>query len=115
MGLFKPLPKKNAEYEALKIKYSMLEDKYLRLEEIKQGLTDDLDLLRKENQYYSEYIDRLEKELNDKKEQSIFSPPLMNKPDSTKGPRITNTEKGSLIYDKFPGKIGYIPKKRYDR
>jgi len=104
----------------------MLEEKYLRLQQINQELSDNLDLMTKENQYYLEYVNKLRAEIdkdktvssdnsNDKERQNSFVSCSNTQCDSQREPRYTNMGRESLRIDKFPGKIGYIPRKKYDK
>lgn len=116
MGFFDFLKKGKDDYQNLKLNYSMLQKEYQNLEAINQKLSEDYELIKKENQYYIENIQKLREELgrnsNSQNTQNFDATIVPNTPlPSQEDPRITNIGRESLRYDKFPGKIGYIPKK----
>ena len=78
--------------------------------------------MRKENQYYADYILQLRQgshiekstqvEGNNEDIPEIVLPTANPTPKLQGEPRYTNMGNESLRMDKFPGKIGYIPRKK---
>lgn len=122
MGILDIFSKNKESYHSLKNNYKLLQDDYLKLKALNKELSDNLELMRKENQYYADYIIQLRQASNNEKSVKIeenignipdaITPSINVTPRLQDEPRYTNLGDESLRMDKFPGKIGYIPRKK---
>jgi len=115
MGFLNIFSKEKDDYQSLKKNYKILQDEFTKLKASNRELNDNLELMKKENQYYADYILQLRQGSHIEKSTQVEGSsedipeiilPTANPTPKLQGePRYTNMGDGSLIIDKFPGKL----------